>query len=362
MSKLPNFGALTARRKKPNGRGPFGPQHVVELHKVVKIYESAASRYAALKGVNLTVNAGEFVAVVGKSGSGKSTLMNMVTGIDRPTSGEVIVNGSAIQTFSEGKMAVWRGNHVGVVFQFFQLLPTLTVIENVMIPMDFCRKYSLRERRRRAMFLLEQVELVDQAAKLPATLSGGQQQRVAIARALANDPALVVADEPTGNLDTKTARAVFGLFELLVRQGKTIIMVSHDQDLVRRVPRVIYLRDGRIVGDGRAEASDDEDEEDAIQISAGSQRAGVGEPSNPAEVYRQRVAQILSEPDHAVELLRSEFDNAPQDPETRRLVFQTILEEVAHQAATAEKAGDAEQARWIWKSLAEASGYNNPQA
>lgn len=363
MRKLPDLGFLNSRRSKSNGRSQFKSQHLVELRQVVKIYESAASRYAALRGINLTVNPGEFVAVVGKSGSGKSTLMNMVTGIDRPTSGEVLVNGSAIHTFSEGKMAVWRGNQVGVVFQFFQLLPTLTVIENVMLPMDFCRKYTLRERQKRAIFLLEQVELADQATKLPATLSGGQQQRVAIARALANDPPIVVADEPTGNLDTKTAQSVFLLFDWLVSQGKTIIMVSHDLDLVARVPRVIYLQDGRVVGDGRALSAHDglSEEEEESGVPGADHPGVVGETPEPADTYSQNVAKILNDQDHSVELLRQEFENAPQDPAERRLAYQSIFDEVARQAAAAEKSGDRELARRMWKALAEASGYNKEE-
>lgn len=189
--------------------------------------------------------------MVGKSGSGKTTLINMFTGIDRPTSGEIIVNGTLVHKLNEGQMAVWRGRNLGVIFQFFQLLPTLTIIENVILPMDFCGMYSARERTERAMHFLEQVELADQAHKLPAALSGGQQQRAAIARALANDPPIIAADEPTGNLDSKTAESVFMLFERLVDQGKTILMVTHDRDLAKRVTRTVVLADGEIVGDLR---------------------------------------------------------------------------------------------------------------
>jgi ABC-type lipoprotein export system ATPase subunit len=197
--------------------------------------------------VDLQVDRGEFVAVIGKSGSGKSTLINMITGIDRPTGGEVFVGDTPVHRLSEGKLAEWRGRNVGVIFQFFQLLPTLTVIENLMLPMDFCNMYRRRERRERSMFLLEQVELVEQAYKLPSALSGGQQQRVAIARALANDPTLLVADEPTGNLDSKTAESVFRLFEQLVDEGKTIVMVTHDRDLAERVTRTVIIADGEII-------------------------------------------------------------------------------------------------------------------
>jgi len=206
--------------------------------------------FTALGGVSLNVDQGEFVAIVGKSGSGKSTLINMLAGIDRPTSGEIYVGDTAVHTLSEEQLAVWRGRNVGVVFQFFQLLPMLTVIENVMLPMDFCHMYPVRERRRRAMALLEQVDLADHADKLPGTLSGGEQQRVAIARALANDPPVLLADEPTGNLDSRTADSVFELFQEAVRAGKTLVMVTHDLDLAQRVGRIVRIADGQIVHDG----------------------------------------------------------------------------------------------------------------
>jgi putative ABC transport system ATP-binding protein len=222
---------------------------LIDLRHVVKTYESAAGTFTALQGVDLQVTSGEFVAVIGKSGSGKSTLLNMIAGIDRPTSGEVLVNGAAVNHLTEGQMAVWRGRNVGIIFQFFQLLPTLTVAENVMLPMDFCSVYLTGERERRARYLLELVGVEQQADKLPAALSGGEQQRVAIARALANDPPLLLADEPTGNLDSKTAMTVFGLFRDLARQGKTVLMVTHDQEMARTVPRKIEIADGRINGD-----------------------------------------------------------------------------------------------------------------
>jgi ABC-type lipoprotein export system ATPase subunit len=213
----------------------------------VKTYEVAAGDFTALKDINLQVDDGEFVAVIGKSGSGKSTLINMITGIDRPTSGQVLVGDTAVHTLSEGKLAEWRGRNVGVIFQFFQLLPTLTVIENVMLPMDFCHMYTMRERQERAMDLLAQVEVADHAHKLPSAISGGEQQRVAIARALANDPPILAADEPTGNLDSKTAESVFRLFERLVEDGKTILMVTHDRDLAKRATRTVILSDGEIM-------------------------------------------------------------------------------------------------------------------
>ncbi len=231
-----------------------GANHLIDLRNIVKTYQSAAGSFTALKGVNLTVDAGEFVAVIGKSGSGKSTMINMVTGIDRPSSGEVIVGGTPVHTLSEGQMSVWRGKNLGIIFQFFQLLPSLSVVENVMLPMDFCHMYKPSERRDRAMMLLEQVEMTDQANKLPSAISGGQQQRVAIARALANDPPILIADEPTGNLDSKTAVAVFKLFDDLVKAGKTIVMVTHDNDLARRASRSVIVSDGEIVNEYLARA------------------------------------------------------------------------------------------------------------
>lgn len=226
-----------------------GNQHLITLQQVAKNYETTAGSFIALKGIDLRVDRGEFVAVVGKSGSGKSTLINMLTGIDRPTSGQVYVGDTAVHKLSEGQMAVWRGKEIGIVFQFFQLLPTLTVIENVMLPMDFCQMYGYWDREKRALDLLAQVDMVDQAYKLPTAISGGQQQRAAIARALANDPSIIVADEPTGNLDSKTAEAILNLFKRLVAQGKTILMVTHDSDLAQQGSRIITIADGEIESD-----------------------------------------------------------------------------------------------------------------
>lgn len=224
---------------------------IIHLKKLVKDYQGPAGVIHVLKGVDLTVKRGEFVGIRGPSGSGKSTLLNMITGIDRPTSGNVTVAGQPLGKLNENRLARWRGKNVGVIFQFFQLLPTLTVIENVMLPMDFCRVWKPRERPERAMMLLEQVELADQAHKLPSTLSGGQQQRAAIARALANNPPLLVADEPTGNLDSKTADRVFALFQDLVAQGNTFLMVTHDLRLAKRFPRLIEVDDGKLIENGK---------------------------------------------------------------------------------------------------------------
>jgi putative ABC transport system ATP-binding protein len=214
---------------------------------VVKTYDTGEVPFTALRGIDLDVEVGEFIGLIGKSGSGKTTLINMITGIDRPSSGTVFIDGTPVHKLNENQLAVWRGKTIGVVFQFFQLLPTLTVAENVMLPMDFCNVYTTAERPERALHLLEQVEMADQADKLPSALSGGQQQRVAIARALANDPPILAADEPTGNLDSKTADSVFSLFERLVDDGKTIIMVTHDADIAARVRRSLHVSDGEIV-------------------------------------------------------------------------------------------------------------------
>jgi putative ABC transport system ATP-binding protein len=221
-------------------------QPMIDLRNVVKSFETGAGGLQVLGGITLQVREGEFVGVVGPSGSGKSTLLSMISGIDRPTSGEVFVGGQAVHATSEDDLAQWRGRNVGVVFQFYQLLPTLTVVENVLLPMDFCNAYPRRERAERAMSLLDQVGIAEQATRLPAELSGGQQQRAAIARAIANDPPIVVADEPTGNLDTRAANQVLALFEQLAGVGKTLIIVTHDRTLSRRAGRVLHLLDGQI--------------------------------------------------------------------------------------------------------------------
>lgn len=227
---------------------------MIDIREVDKYYKTAVGDYHALDSVDLQINAGEFVSIIGKSGSGKSTLLNMITGIDRPTTGEVYVNGTAVHGLNENRMARWRGKNLGIVFQFFQLLPTISVIENIMLPMDFCRTYPMREREKRALELLELVEMADHAYKLPTALSGGQQQRVAIARALANDPPIIIADEPTGNLDSKTADSIFELFRNLVAQGKTIIIVTHDSGLAKRTQRTALIADGEIVNEYVAKA------------------------------------------------------------------------------------------------------------
>jgi putative ABC transport system ATP-binding protein len=229
------------------GDGTQLTEAMISLRGITKAYQIEAGPFWALQGIDLRVYPGEFVAVVGKSGSGKSTLINVFTGIDHPTDGEAIVAGTEIGHLDEGRMAEWRGRTMGIIFQFFQLLPTLTLAENVMLPMDLCQMFEPDERLERAMHLLEQVGIADVAHKFPAAVSGGHQQRAAIARALANDPPILVADEPTGNLDSKAAEAIFGLFESMVAQGKTILMVTHDDELAGRVQRKLVLADGLIV-------------------------------------------------------------------------------------------------------------------
>lgn len=224
-----------------------GKGQLIELRSVSKAYDVAGGKFVALKSIDMQVGAGEFVAVVGKSGSGKSTLINMITGIDNPTSGEVLVASTPVHELDQEQLAVWRGKNVGVVFQFFQLLPTLTVLENIVLPMDFCNTFPQRERKARALALLEKVGIAEQADKLPSDLSGGQQQRAAIARALANDPQILVADEPTGNLDSHTSDAVMQLFADLAAEGKTVVMVTHERDLTKFFTRSITLADGMIV-------------------------------------------------------------------------------------------------------------------
>jgi ABC-type lipoprotein export system ATPase subunit len=224
-------------------------RYIIDLRGVDKYYKSAAGDYHALKNIDLQINPGEFVSIIGKSGSGKSTLLNMIAGIDRPTTGEVIVNGGAIHEMSENQLAIWRGGNLGIIFQFFQLLPALSLLQNVILPMDLAGNYTRRERRKRAEHLLEIVGLAEHQHKLPSMISGGQQQRAAMARALANDPPLVIADEPTGNLDSKTAETVFSLFNDLVVEGKTVIIVTHDSSLAKRTHRTALIADGEIVNE-----------------------------------------------------------------------------------------------------------------
>jgi putative ABC transport system ATP-binding protein len=217
---------------------------MISLQNLTRTFETPAGPFAALRGIDLEISGGEFVAIVGKSGSGKSTLVNLVGGIDRPTSGSVTVDGTAIAGLSHDELAAWRGCTVGIVFQFFQLLPTLTAAENVMLPMDFRGTLPARLRQKRALELLARVGVGEQADKLPWALSGGEQQRVAIARALANDPPVLLADEPTGNLDSETSVAIFGLFAALAAEGKTVVVVTHEREAASAVGRTVTIVDG----------------------------------------------------------------------------------------------------------------------
>jgi putative ABC transport system ATP-binding protein len=230
-----------------NATGNITP--IIQVNNVVKKFKVGEGEITVLKGISFEVNQGEFVSIVGPSGNGKSTLLNMMTGIDRPSAGEIVVTGRPVHRLSENQLAEWRGENVGIIFQFFQMLPALSLLQNVILPMDFAKKYAPKARKERAMDLLELVGLAEQAEKLPSMVSGGQQQRAAIARALANDPPLLVGDEPTGNLDSRTAGEIFELFSGLVEQGKTMIMVTHDKELARRAPRRIKITNGRITAD-----------------------------------------------------------------------------------------------------------------
>lgn len=218
----------------------------IELRHVTKEYSIPSGTFKALKDVSISIENDQLLAITGKSGSGKSTLLNIITGIDKPSSGNVSINSVRVDKLSETELASWRGKNVGVVFQFFQLLPTLTILENVMLPMDFCDSYPKKERKERALMLLEKVNIREQADKFPSELSGGQQQRVAIARALANDPPIIVADEPTGNLDSQTATSIFELFASLARSGKTVIVVTHEREFSSYFENTINIVDGVI--------------------------------------------------------------------------------------------------------------------
>jgi putative ABC transport system ATP-binding protein len=246
---------------KSNGSKKSNTGPLINLRQVVKKYQGLAGDVVALKGIDLQIQTGEFVAITGKSGSGKTTLINMITGLDRATRGEIWVDSTPVHKLGAEKAARWRGRTVGVVFQSFELMPTLSVLQNVTLPMDFANRYSIRRQRRQAMHLLEQVEIAEHAHKLPSEVSGGQQQRVAIARAMANDPPILVADEPTGSLDSVTSDAVVDLFEDLVKQGTTVVLVTHDEDIARRARRKVVLADGEILadsiqaGNGQAETS-----------------------------------------------------------------------------------------------------------
>ncbi len=227
---------------------------MIQLRQVVKRFKTTAGEYIGLNGVDVDILAGQFIAIVGKSGSGKSTMLNMITGIDHPTSGEVLVNGVNIYKMTESERSLWRGHNLGIVFQFFQLLPMLSLLENTMLPMDFCNVFSPAERPERAFELLKMVGLQEHANQLPAAVSNGQQQAAAIARALATDPPIIVADEPTGNLDSRSSEEIIELFYQLVLQGKTIILVTHDPSITKRTTRTLIISDGKIINETVAKA------------------------------------------------------------------------------------------------------------
>jgi len=234
--------------KNPNGISSEGQiDNLIDIDRLTKTFELPGRDYTALRNISLRIGKGQFFAIIGKSGSGKSTLLNIITGIDKPTAGYLTVAGVDIQKMDEDALAVWRGKNIGIVFQFFQLLPTLTVLENILLPMDFCNVIPGSERETRARSLLEMVGILNQANKLPSMLSGGEQQRAAIARALANDPPVLVADEPTGNLDSQTSESIFELFAQLVQAGKTVVIVTHERQITRWASETITLSDGRIV-------------------------------------------------------------------------------------------------------------------
>lgn len=249
--KLVTFSDLPETGEKNLSEKAGDIKSIIRLENVVKHYDTPAGSFEALKGINLDIDPNEFLCIVGKSGAGKTTLLNMITGVDSISSGKVNVNGTSVHDMEEDDQSLWRGLNLGIIYQSFELMPMLTLLENVMLPMDFCQLYSRGKSRNRAKELLEMVELKDHINKLPGAISGGQQQRVAIARALANDPPLIIADEPTGRLDSTTAETILDIFDRLVTDGKTIVMVTHDGSAAQRATRVLEIADGEIVtGDG----------------------------------------------------------------------------------------------------------------
>jgi ABC-type lipoprotein export system ATPase subunit len=272
---------------------------VIRMRGIIKTFKSAAGEATVLKGIDLDILQGQFVSVVGRSGSGKSTLVNMITGIDRPTSGTTEVGGRPIHKMPESSMAVWRGKNLGIVFQFFQLLPMLTLIENVMLPMDFCNMYSPASREERALGLLRRVGLEGIANKLPDEVAGGQQQSAAVARALANDPPILIADEPTGNLDARTAEQVMEIFEELAGQGKTILLVTHDRSLASRTHRLLLISDGELVNERLAAAFPEAPHPQLLSLSkqAAPLHLPPGmplRPTSPAPIYLLAGGEIVT--------------------------------------------------------------------
>jgi putative ABC transport system ATP-binding protein len=361
-----NKPLIVDKKNKSNGRYQNSGGSLITLKEITKIYESGGGSFTALRGVSLVIDEGEFVAIAGKSGSGKSTLLNMVTGIDRPTSGEIVINGTQIHLLSEGKLAVWRGSNLGIVFQFFQLLPTLTVLENIMIPMDFCHKFSLKVRKERALHLLEEVDLLEQATKLPSNLSGGQQQRVAIARALANDPPILVADEPTGNLDTKTAEGIFNLFFRMVDQGKTIIMVTHDLELAKKLSRTIVISDGLIQSDSKRQEGEgiygiDGEKvswtaNDLVKLKIGNEEGNQFSIEEEYEsLLHERIRNILLDQTNSASRLQEEFINASGDEKLMQSLYSAVIQEAQFLSDQAESEQRLDDARRIWKIVMDAA-------
>lgn len=321
---LKNYLRQIVHRRRKDDQAPpsttpasnISPDTTVYLNQIYKVYQTPAGDFTALTGVDLEVKTGEFVAVIGKSGSGKSTLINMITGIDRPTLGEIYVAGTPVHQLAESQISPWRGRNVGVIFQFFQLLPTLTLVENIMVAMEFCDMYSRRERRERAMHLLDLVDLAGQADKFPAMVSGGQQQRAAIARALANDPAILVADEPTGSLDSRTAETIFRLFEDFVAQGRTILMVTHDRDLASRVSRAILIANGELINQPIAHALPGLDTKHLVDLS--TQLTPVTYPGGTT---------IFDEGDTADQfyiIIKGQIEIVKEHPSGRELILATL--------------------------------------
>jgi ABC-type lipoprotein export system ATPase subunit/CRP-like cAMP-binding protein len=284
LERAPMLPSWIKRRISPVQAAATPTGAFIEVRNLQKAYPSPAGPVLALKGMDIRVERGEFVAVIGKSGSGKSTFINMLTGIDRPSAGEIMIGGTPIHALDEHAMAEWRGRNLGIVFQFFQMLPTLTLLENIVLPMELNGLYQPAERRKRAMHLLELVQLGDHAHKMPAAVSGGQQQRAAIARALANSPALLIADEPTGSLDSRTAGQIFELFRQLAAEGTTILMVTHDDDLARRVDRAILIADGEVVHEHLARALKEIGHDGLVEVK---RRATVRSYAPGTTIFRQ---------------------------------------------------------------------------
>lgn len=278
------FGSRQPKAKISVATAPAG-EPLIKMRDIVKVFKTDAGDFTALKGISIDFYESEFISVIGKSGSGKSTLVNMITGIDRPTSGTVAIGDAQIDQLSESEMARWRGLNLGIVFQFYQLLPMLSLIENVILPMQLAEQYTPAERKDRAMQLLSLVGLEDYAHKMPANVSGGQQQSAAIARAIANDPPIIVADEPTGNLDSRSAAMVFSLFDELVQQGKTIIMVTHDRHLAAKARRTVRIHDGLVVDDGAST--------DVVDLSDAKPSAGAAEAAALADAQQEEVTEAL---------------------------------------------------------------------